>query len=227
MSLSADFDVLVGGAPIHEPSLHALLAETSGQRARLIAADGGANHLARLPETIASPDLILGDMDSLEDRADWEKRTEVRKVHDQNSTDFDKAVAASGAPVLLCAGFLGGRFDQSLTCLHLLAGHPDRRILILGEVDVMTALPPGGFTLELPLRTRVSLWPWRRTRFTGSEGLRYPLGGLTLETGLQTGTSNETVSPSFSVSADDHGCVLILPVQHWPDLLLQARKAAA
>ncbi|EOO00449.1 putative thiamine pyrophosphokinase protein [Phaeoacremonium minimum UCRPA7] len=73
-------------------------------------------------------DVIIGDLDSLDDHvrqyyASDGRRTEIKHIADQYSTDFAKAVAhirsTQPRPVdIVAMGGLGGRVDQGLSQLH-------------------------------------------------------------------------------------------------------------
>ena len=89
----------------------------------LLAADGGANTLARLG---VCPDAVVGDLDSINPGT----RTWIgdeRLVHrpDQQRTDFEKGLAfafeESGVDRLFVLGALGGRLDHTIGNLGVLA----------------------------------------------------------------------------------------------------------
>jgi thiamine pyrophosphokinase len=91
---------------------------------RLIAADGGMHHLERLG---LQPDILVGDMDSLEPRLLARlERTGVRTVRHpthKDETDLELALqlaVAEGCRELLVVGALGGRLDHALGNLSLL-----------------------------------------------------------------------------------------------------------
>ena len=81
-----DAVTLVGGAGFSETLLSKSLALTND----LIAADGGANFLP----THTVPKYIIGDLDSIRSPEKWVgKGSELIKIEDQDSTDFDKCTS--------------------------------------------------------------------------------------------------------------------------------------
>ena len=81
-----DAVTLVGGAGFSKTLLSKSLALTND----LIAADGGANFL---PASLV-PKYILGDLDSIVSPEKWiEKGSNLIKMVDQDSTDFDKCIS--------------------------------------------------------------------------------------------------------------------------------------
>ncbi|KAI7097300.1 hypothetical protein KC324_g21329, partial [Hortaea werneckii] len=93
-----------------------------------LCADGGANRLydAFGTEHDILPDLIHGDLDSLDDavREAYEKlQVQVSEDPDQYSTDFGKAIKKviehlPEVSDILIHGSLGGRVDQGIGLLH-------------------------------------------------------------------------------------------------------------
>jgi thiamine pyrophosphokinase len=145
----------------------------------VIAADGGARHLWRLGHL---PDLVIGDMDSLpREVRDWLESGDVPMLvhpHLKDETDLELALlhaAQTGDEIVIIGGF-GGRFDQTLANIMLLA-HPalhGRRVEmrtqyerawlmrdygeIHGEVgDTISLIPLGGDVLVA--RTTGLQWP--------------------------------------------------------------------
>lgn len=175
--------LLLGGAPVALATLRRELARPLP----LVAADGGANHLLGSDRV---PDAIVGDLDSLAHRANWASRCPLLQVGEQDSTDFEKCLYSVEAPAYLALGFVGGRLDHTLACLHALAARVARqRVLLLGEEDVI-GVCRGPQQLSLPPGSRLSVLPLTPVRFARSRGLQYPLDGLRLATGELVGASN-------------------------------------
>jgi thiamine pyrophosphokinase len=197
---------IVGGGMIEIE----LLQELAGQGVALIGADGGGDAIGAAGLV---PAAIIGDLDSLVDRGAWEKRTLVLHVPDQITTDFQKALAATAAPLTLALGMTGKRLDHTLAALSAVLEYaPRRKILLVDEVDVAAAVVgPIGFSAAKG--ERVSLHPLVPVRFARSTGLLYPLDGLRLAPGGLLGTSNEATG----------GEVRIEPVDRVPWLLLLGR----
>lgn len=91
----------------------------------IICADGGTRHALALDR---QPDLVIGDMDSLE-KAQWQK-LETAGIpielypHDKNETDLElaflRAIELEPKEILVMAA-LGGRLDQTIGNLALLS----------------------------------------------------------------------------------------------------------
>ncbi len=174
-----------------------------------VAADGGA---AALLAAGVVPDAVIGDLDSLtqadRDRIPPER---VHRITEQDSTDFDKCLRNLDAPLIHAAGFLGARLDHQLAAMTVLARRPDRPCLLVGREDVAALCPPE-LTLDLPVGSRVSLYPMAEVGGS-SRGLRWPIDGLRFTPDQITGTSNETDAPRVELRLDAPKMLIILPVQ--------------
>lgn len=187
---------IVGGGTVDA----ALLRELAERGVALVGADGGA-------DTIGSagllPEAVIGDLDSLENRADWESRTRVIHIPEQITTDFQKALYSTRAPVTLALGMTGKRLDHTLAALSAVLQYaPSRRLMLVDEVDVALAVT-GPIAFAAGPRERVSIHPLVPIRFRRSLGLFYPMDGLLLEPGGLIGTSNEGTGQRVEVVPED------------------------
>jgi thiamine pyrophosphokinase len=207
--------VIVGGGDVDA----ALLTRLAEKGALVVGADGGAD--AAL-EAGVTPDLVIGDLDSLEDPETWRKRARVIHIAEQETTDFEKCLYSVEAPVTVALGMTGKRFDHTLAALHAVTRFgTDRRIVLVDTVDAALALS-GPMACELPAGTRVSVHPLQAVHFAGSEGLAYPLDGLTLMPGIRTGTSNKATGGPVRITPDvaQNGVWLfVLPVAELDTLM--------
>jgi thiamine pyrophosphokinase len=207
--------VIVGGSSFSGDLLRRLAAEG----ALVVGADGGAD--AALAAGV-TPQLVIGDFDSLSDPEAWRTRARVVHIAEQETTDFEKCLYSVETPMTVALGMTGGRFDHTLAALHAVTRHgATRRIVLVDEVDAALALS-GPMTLELPAGTRVSVYPLQQVEFSHSEGLLYPLDGLTLAAGIRTGTSNEATGGMVRIvpAVGQSGTwLLVLPVGLLPQLL--------
>lgn len=208
------FLIFANGEPNDGPMVQRALA--AGKAAHVIAADGGARVAAYFGRR---PDTLIGDMDSLPS-ADVE-RFEREGVHvlrypaEKNETDLELCLlfaAQQGARWVRIIGGIGGRFDQVLANVLLMA------LPVLGACDVevvagkqaIRLLPAGAHTLTGDVGDTVSLIP-----ITGdvhgirTEGLRYPLRDETLRFGLARGVSNELNAPHATISVRE-GLLLLV-----------------
>jgi thiamine pyrophosphokinase len=202
---------LVGGGPVDAAALEAVLALAP----EAVAADGGGD--------VALPGgrrfgAVIGDMDSLSgaDRL----RAEGVPVHhlpEQETTDLEKCLYSVAAPLLLGVGFLGGRADHHLAAMNALVKYAHRAVVLVGAEDVCFLCPPV-LALDLPARTRVSLFPMAPARGVVSEGLRWSVEGLALSPGGRTGISNEALGGRLRVGFDARVVLAILPIGLLPDV---------
>ena len=121
---------------------------------------------------------------------------------EQETTDFEKALYCTTAPVTIGLGMTGRRFDHTLAALDAVTRHgKDRVIILVDEADLAMALT-GPFSFEVDPHERVSVHPLLPIRFKRSVGLKYPLDGLRLAPGERTGTSNEAVDGPFRIEPE-------------------------
>jgi thiamine pyrophosphokinase len=163
---------------------------------RLIAADGGLRHMQALG---LRPHVIVGDLDSIgpgeaEALAAAGVRVAVYPAR-KDETDLELALRLAcdeGARDLLIFGALGGRWDQTLANLLLLA-HPDFRTTRIRLVDghQQIYLIQGSATIEGSSGDTVSLISLDGdAQGVTTTGLEYPLSEGTLPFGATLGISN-------------------------------------
>ncbi|HVW91890.1 MAG TPA: thiamine diphosphokinase [Devosia sp.] len=211
--------VIVGGGTVDA----GLLRELAAKGAHLVGADGGGDaiHAAGLV-----PEAIIGDLDSLADPQGWGPETRVIRIAEQETTDFEKALYSTEAPVTIALGMMGKRFDHGLAALDAVARRGrGRAIILVDEVDIALGLDHA-FDFAVPPGTRVSIHPLTPTRFARSAGLKYPLDGLLLAPGVRTGTSNEANAAEFSIvpEAGDAGVFLLILERKWLEPLVERLK---
>lgn len=197
--------MLVGGGEVDQELLQ------SYSHLPVVAADGGANLLRRLSIV---PSAVIGDLDSVEDLNHWRKVSKVIALAEQDTTDFEKCLYSIDAPWFIATGFTGSRFDHTLAVLHVMQKwHSDKSVYLVSGSDCV-CVKSDTVELQLPVGTRVSVYPLNRITFASSSGLTYPLNKLTMQPGKMIGTSNSCSESAISiVPEDDSGCfVLIVPV---------------
>jgi thiamine pyrophosphokinase len=204
---------IVGGGAVDAE----LLRQLAGKGVALVGADGGAD---TIDAAGILPEAIIGDLDSIKDRAGWEKRTRVIHIPEQITTDFQKALYSTVAPVTLALGMTGKRLDHTLAALSVVLQYaPSRKLLLVDEVDVALAVT-GCIEFTAAKKERVSIHPLVPIRFRRSTGLFYPMDGLLLEPGGLIGTSNEGTGGTVVVEPeDDTPWLLILGKERLWDLV--------
>lgn len=188
--------VIVGGGTVDAQ----LLLDLHASGARLVGADNGADVIVAAG---LKPDVIVGDFDSLAEPLSWLGKTHLIQLPEQETTDFEKALYSTRAPVTVAMGMTGGRFDHTLAALHAITRHAHKRCIILvDEQDIALALT-GPFAFSVEPGERVSVHPLAPVSFRHSEGLEYPLDAVRLAPGVRTGTSNRALGGPFSIQPED------------------------
>ncbi|MBI3764657.1 MAG: thiamine diphosphokinase [Chloroflexi bacterium] len=198
-------------------------------RDRLIAADGGARHCRAMGLT---PHVVVGDFDSLspDERADLERSGARMVAHParKDETDLELALRlaiAERAGDILVLGAFGGRWDQTLANLLLLALFPSTLPpaaggagagprLRLADGAQQIYLIRGQAQIEGRIGDTVSLIPiGGDARGVTTTGLEYSLTGGALPFGRTLGVSNVLVSEKATVTIRD-GMVLCVVISN-------------
>jgi thiamine pyrophosphokinase len=186
----------------------------------IVAADGGAAHLARWG---IAPHLIVGDLDSL--GADLRARLGAENVErwpaEKEKTDSELAVERAlerGATEVVVLGALGGpRGDHAIAnvlglarpsraAIRLVQGRLEMRVIRGGESATLRGAP--GTTVTL-------LAIGGDAAGVTTDGLRYALDSETLAFGSSRGVSNEVAAARPSVSLRS-GTLLIVELAAEP-----------
>ncbi|MGB5863342.1 MAG: thiamine diphosphokinase [Sulfitobacter sp.] len=190
------------------------IAEALNIAPKLVAVDGGLRTALAAGEM---PVAVIGDMDSAPPDALAHVPTDrIHRISEQQSTDFDKALRHVDAPVVVGAGFCGGRIDHQLAAFHTLLARADRPCILLGEQEIIVIAPP---VLELALAPGdvVSLFPM--VPVTGSSiGLRWPIDGLQFDPAHCVGTSNAATG-AMTLRMDAPGMLMIVPRRYLKPLV--------
>lgn len=185
--------VIVGGGSVETDLLRSVAKDAEG----LVGADSGADTIMAAGLV---PNAVIGDMDSVADRAGFPAGTRVIPLAEQDTTDFEKCLYSTRAPITVAIGMTGGRFDHTLAALHAVARHAaSRRIVLLDEHDLALGVS-GSLRFAMRPGERVSIYPLGRTEFSSSTGLLYPLEGLVMEQGSSIGTSNAATADIVTIN---------------------------
>ena len=181
-----------------------------------IAADGGAvnarAHLA-LP-----PHILIGDLDSLDESTrGWCEQAHTEMIQHpraKDQTDLELALdlaIARGATEITILGALGGRFDQTLANVLLLAKPTFARITArIAGADFNAWIAWECASVRGRIGDTVSLIPLtERVEDIVTEGLLYPLRNETLYFGAARGVSNELVAEQAEI-AFTRGLLLVV-----------------
>ena len=191
------------------PASHSVLQRALGFGPVAIAADGGADALAKLGHPIHA---IIGDLDSIDITENWlNSGVRIHQIAEQDTTDFEKCLYSVEAKLFLAVGFLGGATDHALAALNALLAYENKRIILIGDRDA-TFLCPDKLELELPIGTRISLIPLVEVVGLQSQGLRWNVAGLRMRPGGRIGTSNANDDSLVRVGFDRRGVLVTLPI---------------
>ncbi|MCO6450921.1 MAG: thiamine diphosphokinase [Caldilineales bacterium] len=183
----------------------------------VICADGGARHALALG---LIPDLLVGDLDSIAD--DDLAQLEAQGVPierypvDKNYTDLELAVMAAqrlGVTEALILAALGGRLDQTLANLMLLAGDqfsgltlsladgPQTAWIVRDRIVINGQIGDTLSTLALTPQVEGLTY----------SGLRWPLSDFTLAFGSTRGVSNEMLDARAEITISN-GILLVIHI---------------
>ena len=195
--------IIVGGADFSDD----LFKEVYDKEIPIIAADGGANFLA---ENNIYPELVMGDLDSVsEQNVQNIEPKKIIRIPDQDSTDLEKVLLNTQSPLTIGIGFLGSQIDHELAALSALAKFPGKKIILIGEHDIIFLVPPN-FSLSSYVGMRVSLYPLDEVKVK-SDGLKWTTNGLIMKPTGQIGTSNKAIGKSIHLAPNQPKLLLILP----------------
>ncbi len=182
----------------------------------ILCADGGTHHALALGLT---PNLIIGDLDSLDAETVQRLRNagaEIRRFpRDKDYTDLELALQAAQElhpQKVLLLGALGGRLDQMLANIFLLArpAFASLDIILMSEQERAQVVrnetivrgEPGDIVSVLPLTPDV-------TGLSYHSGLRWPLQDATLPFGSTRGISNELTAEKARITLRS-GVILVI-----------------
>jgi thiamine pyrophosphokinase len=182
----------------------------------VIAADGGAHIAEHFGRSI---DLIIGDMDSVSPallrRLEGEDVEIMRFSTEKDFTDLELAMLEAvqrGAMQIYVIGALGGRFDQTMANISLLA-HPELHatdVLFVSGRQTIQLLQPGTHCIVGQPDDTISLIPiGGSVSGITTEDLYYPLSNETLEFGPARGISNMMTTTEATVQVGD-GLLLLV-----------------
>ena len=193
MITSATALCLIGGGPVADAGFAAVAPLVT----EFVAVDGGADHLLGRG---VPPSRVIGDLDSLSDRARLQFADILWHVSEQETTDFEKALTRVMAPQVLALGFTGGRMDHALSVLNVMARHPQRAVFLVDQDDVSYMAPQGDSALDLPAGTRVSLMPLGDVRASVA-GVHWPFRDWALHPVGRNSASNRATGGPVRISA--------------------------
>lgn len=214
--------VLAGGPVRATDRLRALAVE-----ARLVvAADGGLRHAAALGVT---PDLLVGDLDSVRDAdlAAWPDLPREAHPQDKDDMDLELAVDAArdrGAREVRIVGAFGGRMDQTIAAALIAARYAREglQVALLDGIHDARPLTAGSrFEAGLPVGTLFSLLALGGPVRIDVEAAAYPLADAVLPPGRGLGLSNRAADGGPLITVREGLALLMV---EWGESVALARE---
>ena len=178
-----------------------------------IAADGGLAHMEQLGLT---PDVILGDFDSLG------YVPQNAKVFPVEKDDTDAMLAVRKGLEMGCDRFVlygaleGPRLDHTVANFQTLQFLADRgaRGYLVGKDSVVTVIKNGSLTLPAREKGVVSVFCLGKDAHgVNIQGLQYPLDKGTLTAGFPLGVSNHLIGEDAEISVEDGSLLILFPLE--------------
>lgn len=197
--------LLVGASPISPE----LVTKTFAYAESVLAVDGGLKTAQRANLPVQH---VIGDMDSHTTRV---QGITYHQIDDPNTTDFQKALAAVSAPLILGVGFLDGRLDHQLAAFSALINDP-RPIILCNECELAFVAPRH---LKINAKNHTAAFYPLRPVIVSLKGVKYPLENTQMAPDGIISTSNHITDTTLEITTDRHGLLCILPQTLLPTLI--------
>lgn len=196
---------IFGGAPVG--SDYKIIPPSD---AYLIAADSGFSLLKLMGIT---PDLLLGDFDSLTDKlpTDCEILTASAEKDDTDTMLAIKTALSRGYRDITIAGSVGGRLDHTVANIQSLAYILDNGAngRLVGETDTAELLGAGDYKFAKNEKMYFSIFSYSEEAVVTTRGTKYDLDSYRLTNSFPLGVSNEILSPECTLKIEK-GTVLVI-----------------
>lgn len=177
----------------------------------IIAADGGANYLK---SQNIKPDLIIGDLDSLEENSlSYFRKMKVKiiKLKEQETTDFEKSLnycLKNKLNEIIVFGASSMRPDHTFNNFSVLKRfHKKLNIKFISEEFEIFYIDRR-IEFDYKPGETVSFLAFPSAKGVRTKGLKYRLRGENLEFGKREGTLNESVSKKVSIDFESGNLLL-------------------
>ncbi len=179
----------------------------------IVAADGGANALAKLNLV---PDFIVGDLDSLGETA--RRKLPVARLvprPDQNHTDLEKTLdfcLEKGATEIYVFGATGARLDHEIANLGILQQFSRKVFIALVDEQFLVRVIRGEATVTCKPGQLLSLLALQSARGVSVSGVKFPLKNADLDFGGRA-VSNVALGETVSIRVE-HGELFLFLAHH-------------
>jgi len=165
--------------------------------------DGGANYAFRHG---ISPDLIIGDLDSIKDETlnyFIQKNTRIIKAESQQENDVEKALHEAirlSYKQIVLIGFMGKRDDHSIATLQIIKKFKRQAtIRLFSQTSEILVLPAGDYGFQTSSGNIISLFGFPRAYDVTTDGLKWTLNHENLFEGSR-GISNQALQDDIRIS---------------------------
>jgi len=186
------------------------LATLAARGEPLLAADGGANHLARIG---LEPAAVIGDLDSVSpSTVAWLGAGRLVRRPDQDRTDLEKALIYAFDELavgrLTVLGALGGRTDHEVGNLGLLARLARGEDLAFRDAASWTIAVDGTTELEACPGETWSFWSYDPRVLVSIDGVRWPVEKAPVAASGRPSISNKAVEERIHLETSG-GAVIV------------------
>jgi thiamine pyrophosphokinase len=181
----------------------------------IAAADGAAK---KLRERGITPNMIIGDLDSLADELDlWrvQKGIVIHEVSDQNSTDFEKTltfVREQGKTNILVCGLHGGDLDHTLNNWSITMRHSAYQHLAVFDNGKIAVPIRTSVQFTAGIDEMISLIPQPSVHLS-TTGLEWNLSREVLEMGKREGARNTATATMVQLDIHEGSLLLFMQAQ--------------
>lgn len=169
--------------------------------------DGGADKLITMGYT---PDVILGDLDSMEKKKSL-YNCKIVYLEDQSKNDLEKSISwcvNQGIDELELFGFSYGRDDHHLANLFVMKDFSDKIKMKMYTDRSLVLCINKHFTFPSKANQTVSIFTFNKKTTITTTGLKYTLKNSPITSPSQ-GISNVATESSFSVHPTDWTLIII------------------
>lgn len=184
----------------------------------LICTDGAA---LTLQEFGIVPNVIIGDFDSLPNAAQQFPQSQVLRITDQDTTDFEKALQFCmkfSNKKILCLGMLGNLADHGIHNLSLLIRYSKLLDLCFlnptPEVRQWIFALPSKTRIYTPQISHISFFPFTEAILTAST-LEWPLDRTHIKSLGKAAVRNRTTAQITEIACEGE-CLCFVSTQKYP-----------
>ena len=177
----------------------------------IICADGGAN---KIKDYSILPNIILGDLDSINRGSTKffsKKSIEIRKIEDQDTTDFEKSLMyciENNIKKCLIFGAISRRSDHTLNNFSILKRYYKSLELKLIDSRFEIFFINNSLSFNYKKNKTLSFMAMPYAKGIITNGLKYPLNNEDLEFGVREGTLNESISDKITIQFSEGDLLL-------------------